>query len=257
MDDNASQTQRQERTPRRPQPVLSCLTCKRMKLKCDRRLPCERCCHNGRASTCAYAPGQEPSTKTTNDATANKRRRIEVHSPPLASEVATTNIDDLQARVQQLERALKAQHIQSAQAAQFQHDQVEVLDDSCSSRTSRPSYEGPENGHLHDQPLNHTVVSQVRFKLSYLGHVLMSTVCSRSFFCERPHQRPSLRGATPHCYQPQSFARIYPKKPEDSAERLPHPRQCSSCTDSYGATFTCSEHLYGSHTALLPQFREL
>lgn len=165
MDDNASQTQRQERTPRRPQPVLSCLTCKRMKLKCDRRLPCERCCHNGRANTCAYAPGQEPSTKTTNEATANKRRRIGVNSPSLASEVATTNIDDLQARVQQLERVLKAQHIQSAPAAHFNLDQTEAFDDPCSSRTSRPSYEGPENGRLHDQPLNHAIVSQVRFTL--------------------------------------------------------------------------------------------
>lgn len=126
-----------------------------MKLKCDRRLPCERCCHNGRAGTCAYAPGQEPLAITTNNATAKKRQRKEATYSPLASAVTTANFDELQARVRQLERALEAQHAQSSPVAQVHLGPTEVLDGS------RPVYEAPENGHLHDQTLGHAVVTQV------------------------------------------------------------------------------------------------
>jgi len=130
-----------------------------MKLKCDRRLPCERCCHNGRAGTCAYAPGQEPPAVNTNNATANNRQRQEATSLPLVSTVTTANLDDLQARVGQLERALEVQHVQSAPAAQVHLGQTEGPDGSC------PVYEGPQNGYLHNQMLGHAVVTQVRLML--------------------------------------------------------------------------------------------
>lgn len=155
MDDNSNRIQRPEGTPRRVQPVVSCLTCKRMKLKCDRRLPCERCCHNGRAGTCAYAPGQEPPAINTNT-TANKRQCREATSSPLTSAVTTANLDDLQARVRQLERALEAQ---SSPAAQLHLAQTEA------SEGSHHVYEGSGNGHLHDQTLNHAIVTQVRLML--------------------------------------------------------------------------------------------
>ena len=130
-----------------------------MKLKCDRRLPCERCCHNGRAGTCAYAPGQEPPAINTNNTTADVHERQEATSSPPASAVTTANLDDLQARVRQLERALEVQHVQSSPAAQVHLDQSEA------PPGSRPVYEGPENGYLHNQTLGHAVVTQVRLML--------------------------------------------------------------------------------------------
>jgi hypothetical protein len=35
-------------------PILSCLECKRKKLKCDRNLPCQQCSRLGRAVGCQY-----------------------------------------------------------------------------------------------------------------------------------------------------------------------------------------------------------
>ena len=44
----------------RPRPVISCLECRRKKLKCDRTIPCNQCKRSGRESACAYQDGQVP-----------------------------------------------------------------------------------------------------------------------------------------------------------------------------------------------------
>src|SRR5271170_4248105 len=39
---------------KRPRPVLSCLECRRKKLKCSRTLPCIQCTKASRATHCSY-----------------------------------------------------------------------------------------------------------------------------------------------------------------------------------------------------------
>ena len=50
-------------TAKRPRPVLSCLECRRKKLKCDRLLPCQQCQKSGKATLCAYSNGIEPDVR--------------------------------------------------------------------------------------------------------------------------------------------------------------------------------------------------
>ncbi|OJD14922.1 hypothetical protein AJ78_04781 [Emergomyces pasteurianus Ep9510] len=45
---------------RRERPQLSCTTCRKKKLKCDRNLPCENCATRGRGDTCVYANPPPP-----------------------------------------------------------------------------------------------------------------------------------------------------------------------------------------------------
>ena len=43
----------------RPRPILSCLNCRRKKLKCDRNSPCNQCIKSGRQSQCTFSNPQE------------------------------------------------------------------------------------------------------------------------------------------------------------------------------------------------------
>ncbi len=162
MDDNTGPTQQQGRTLRRPQPIISCLTCKRMKLKCDRHLPCERCVKNGRASTCAFAPGQKPSADSTNNANANKRQRTELISSTADPEAVSANFVDLQERVQQLERALRAERAPLFTATQAPFGQPGHVDGFELSSTPHPCLSDPVDGHHPNQMLGHPVATQVR-----------------------------------------------------------------------------------------------
>ena len=47
---------------KRSRPVISCLECRRKKLKCDRTQPCRQCIKVARPSRCQYQPGQDPES---------------------------------------------------------------------------------------------------------------------------------------------------------------------------------------------------
>jgi len=178
MDNNAGPMQQQARAPRKPQPTVSCLTCKRMKLKCDRRLPCERCVHNGRANACSYAPGQEPSAKTGGNASANKRQRTETGSSISDSEVTSTSFNDLQARVRQLERALLAQHATPAPAAQVQAAEPQTRESLSALSSPHPRWEGSFDGASASPTPHYPVAVQVRFMHMPKEHILKLPVRS-------------------------------------------------------------------------------
>lgn len=110
---------------KRPRPVISCLECRRKKLKCDRTHPCQQCLKVGRPGSCQYQPGSEPERDTIESPNANPKRH-QTHSPSdqnghgiLPSingfSVERTQqskigiVEDLQARVARLEKALLAQ----------------------------------------------------------------------------------------------------------------------------------------------------
>lgn len=101
---------------KRPRPVLSCLECRRKKLKCDRLLPCNQC-QKSRLS-CVYSDGQEPARRSSS---VNGIRDESQRPPKRARQIlpeafASQNsdipnghvgiIEDLQARVAALERSV-------------------------------------------------------------------------------------------------------------------------------------------------------
>ena len=60
----------------RARPTVSCLECRRKKLKCDRIQPCTQCNKRGRGALCTYASGIHPSrTPKTQD---ESRKRVNV-----------------------------------------------------------------------------------------------------------------------------------------------------------------------------------
>ncbi|KAL2436729.1 hypothetical protein ABEF95_013602 [Exophiala dermatitidis] len=128
---------------KRPRPVISCLECRRKKLKCDRTHPCRQCLKIGRPGRCQYQDGQEPEpnaaysretgsaykrlrldqeslrdTSGTSDARETghdydehfaQRRGQHSASPSAAAERGVEVIEDLQERVARLEQALLSQ----------------------------------------------------------------------------------------------------------------------------------------------------
>lgn len=112
-------------TNKRPRPVISCLECRRKKLKCDRTYPCQQCLKIGHPGRCHYQRGSEPDAiRSQSPGARSKRPRPNSTHPedlhelaPRINEVeveATVNpkagiIEDLQERVSRLEKALFSQ----------------------------------------------------------------------------------------------------------------------------------------------------
>lgn len=105
-----------------PRPILSCLECRRKKLKCNRSLPnCDQCQKRRTTARCAYdAHELEPNdVGKGSQSSPNARKKAKVDSSPgpgIASGNSDTNssgarlgiVEDLQARVGRLERLLTA-----------------------------------------------------------------------------------------------------------------------------------------------------
>ena len=61
---------------KRPRPVISCLECRRKKLKCSRTLPCQQCLKIGKPDSCSFQAGQIPDSRLPSDEPAEKRSRL-------------------------------------------------------------------------------------------------------------------------------------------------------------------------------------
>ncbi|KAI1627637.1 hypothetical protein EDD37DRAFT_269532 [Exophiala viscosa] len=109
---------------KRPRPVISCLECRRKKLKCDRTHPCQQCIKIGRPGQCEYQSGVEPLPNIAY-ALASPAKRQRIHSPSVeavdrgitvpngshdlpVSSAGRGVIEDLQERVARLENAILA-----------------------------------------------------------------------------------------------------------------------------------------------------
>lgn len=114
---------------KRPRPVLSCLECRRKKLKCSRTMPCVQCTKTGRASRCSYNeyPGEatspSPTARDVSHLQGGRARKIvrseiteqheETRSPIPGSDTQLSSvtkpgiIEDLQSRVEKLEHQFK------------------------------------------------------------------------------------------------------------------------------------------------------
>ncbi|KAF2100209.1 hypothetical protein NA57DRAFT_73822 [Rhizodiscina lignyota] len=96
----------------RPRPTLSCLSCRRKKLRCDRAQPCEQCVRSRRSAQCTYAvdPSISQSTNSYDENDDSPRKRARTGGGTQQSNGLGTNasvlraIEDLQARVAELEK---------------------------------------------------------------------------------------------------------------------------------------------------------
>jgi hypothetical protein len=116
---------------KRPRLVLSCLECRRKKLKCDRLLPCNQCTKVGKSANCAYSSGKPfyprallSGASESETAPRKKIDRVKPVAVPLAqgnnrtyaAPIASNGIngkhgviEDLQHRVERLEGLLLMQ----------------------------------------------------------------------------------------------------------------------------------------------------
>ncbi|KAI0423587.1 hypothetical protein F5Y09DRAFT_209519 [Xylaria sp. FL1042] len=77
----------EEQPRRRRRPALSCLTCRRRKIKCDRANPCARCVST--KTRCTYRLGSEPAAIPTHP---SKRTEEPVNSSPRTSPLPLTGV---------------------------------------------------------------------------------------------------------------------------------------------------------------------
>lgn len=113
---------------KRPRPVMSCLECRKKKLKCDRLLPCHQCKKSGKATRCAYAVQENsPEPQDIEALSVRKKARLdnpshqkddhesrwagvmvrgENHINTFTTPRMVADVEDLKTRVAQLERML-------------------------------------------------------------------------------------------------------------------------------------------------------
>lgn len=117
---------------KRPRPVMSCLDCRKKKLKCDRLLPCHQCKKSGRTARCTYA-AQENSMEPQDEHLPSVRKKVRLNDPshpeegqepgsdevtargrnninPLITAEVVAEVRDLKTRVVELERLLSKKH---------------------------------------------------------------------------------------------------------------------------------------------------
>ncbi|OOF94042.1 hypothetical protein ASPCADRAFT_149295 [Aspergillus carbonarius ITEM 5010] len=110
---------------KRPRPVVSCLRCRKKKLKCDRVLPCENCCKAGRPTDCVFHPDggdglpDPPTSKRVQlDSLASDPRPDPPR--PLTGPSGIGLLEDFQQRLARIEDLLAVQPLRHAYAGPLQ-----------------------------------------------------------------------------------------------------------------------------------------
>lgn len=67
---------------RRRRPPLACIACRRRKVRCDRKLPCQHCVRARRATSCAYVPDERIEPPRDADGAQGSAARASRHDPP-------------------------------------------------------------------------------------------------------------------------------------------------------------------------------
>jgi len=175
---------------KRPRPVLSCVQCRRKKLKCDRLLPCKQCDKAGSTALCTYNSREESLSQAQlideSEAESGQRRRkaaraestAEPHErgnpsrlPSYTTVVAEEKIgviEDLQYRVNKLERLLSDQSRVSALTQKHACNHIEQADRSSTSYLGVLSIKGSRSryhGKNHKITLLYQVSSQSQARL--------------------------------------------------------------------------------------------
>lgn len=114
---------------KRPRPVLSCIECRKKKLKCNRLLPCNQCTRAGKIPQCVYQNQETSQTESqlVSDGSESEhglsRKKIrgvttaislasrdsvpdQLSAPLIGQNEKSGVLEDLQSRVERLERIL-------------------------------------------------------------------------------------------------------------------------------------------------------
>lgn len=80
---------------KRARPTLSCLECRRKKLKCDRAQPCLQCMKVDRQSSCTYASRPLPKSYTRRPSSEDRRRRkkAKANGDPPANAISISDLE--------------------------------------------------------------------------------------------------------------------------------------------------------------------
>lgn len=172
---------------KRPRPTLSCLECRRKKLRCDRLLPCRQCQKAGNTARCTYtkSQGSQPPAQLSDESeygsggrskkATRSKSRVRPHGSSSSSRFPTNTgsvgrentraIEDLQLRVEKLERLLLDQRHHSLPSQKAASGRDEQVDRSSISHLGKLSINGSRSryhGHNHKKLWLH----QVRIQLS-------------------------------------------------------------------------------------------
>ncbi|KAI9880681.1 MAG: hypothetical protein M1830_001314 [Pleopsidium flavum] len=167
---------------KRPRPVLSCVECRRKKLKCDRLLPCKQCEKAGSSAQCTYnsrperlsqaqlTDESEPESGRRGRKTARAESTAEPHErgnssrlpahTPRVTEEKIGVIEDLQYRVNKLERLLSDQSRLLTSTQKHANNHVEQADRPSPSSLGVLSIKGSRSRY-HGQ--NHKITLLYQF----------------------------------------------------------------------------------------------
>jgi hypothetical protein len=168
----------------RPRPVLSCLRCRRRKIKCDRSLPCKQCTLTGHDAQCTYnaqpKSGDMPQPQNLNrihstyysaDISATGAANlngsissIDTESPP---GVKADTLFDIQQRLQILEQLCTT----------YSHNPINTSDHENDRKLSNESLPKADAA-LSIKPSGARYHSQT-YKKSLFHHVSLSSIVSR------------------------------------------------------------------------------
>lgn len=158
MEDQANKSPKDVEPKRRRRPPLSCITCRRRKLKCDRCAPCSQCIKSRTPDNCSYViqPGVTPDEEPLEGegpvagdgprATSMERNLHVFHArgdsrvAKTAGSSRTDELRELRGRVMMLESAL-AKSTMSSLSSPLMHT-PESLDDGGGGGYKRPREEG-------------------------------------------------------------------------------------------------------------------
>ncbi|GJP92881.1 Zn2Cys6 transcription factor [Aspergillus niger] len=140
-------------TRKRPRPVVSCLRCRKKKLKCDRVMPCENCSKAGCAPDCVFHPSPD-GVDNVPDQPSAKRMHLPPDFPfpsdprgdPASARLppppaAIGLLEDLQQRLQRVEEVLSLKPLTRSYAGSLKD--VVARDASPSVRQTTPSTHAP------------------------------------------------------------------------------------------------------------------
>ena len=93
---------------RKQRAILSCIDCRRRKLKCDRESPCNRCVGGGYPERCAYSYGEEDerTAKSSKRVTVREVESVEAMSPEKLG--SDGRIEHLERQIAELQESMKS-----------------------------------------------------------------------------------------------------------------------------------------------------
>jgi len=160
---------------KRPRPVLSCLECRRKKLKCDRLLPCQQCRKSGRPALCAYISGTDPDSRA-NESEDGDHEPKRVKKTPVTETQAVQEpernldlrvvpsrrsgvLEELQDRVARLEEATGL-HSQVSLGPSCDNDEQDRIDGNDINDITKPASISTSRYHARGRRM--TLLSQAR-----------------------------------------------------------------------------------------------